>query len=71
MLNVFRDNLKSLKFVLWFVVIGVALHSWGMFDRHRALVAATGALPWWWRALYAGCWGGLAVLVAYAIVRAV
>ncbi len=26
MLNVFRDNLKSLKFVLWFVVIGLVLY---------------------------------------------
>ncbi|MBZ0231427.1 MAG: hypothetical protein K8M05_03690 [Deltaproteobacteria bacterium] len=53
---------------LWFVLVGVALHGWGMFDRHRELVAATETPPLWWRALYALCWVGLAALLVYALV---
>lgn len=54
---------------LWFVLLGIALHGWGMFDRHRSLVAATGEPPLWWQALYAVCWVGLAVLLVFAVAR--
>lgn len=53
---------------LWFVIVGIVLHGWGMFDRHRELVAATATPPLWWRALYALCWVGLAALFVYALV---
>jgi hypothetical protein len=54
---------------IWFVLLGVTLHGWGMFDRHRSLATATGKLPWWWQGLYAVCWVGLAALLVYAFVR--
>lgn len=53
---------------LWFVLLGFLLHGWGMFDRHRALIAETARPPLWWRALYAICWIGLAALLAYAVI---
>jgi hypothetical protein len=49
----------------WFVSIGILLHGWGMFDRHRALVHARGTPPWWWRALYIVCWAALVALLGY------
>jgi len=57
------------ELAIWFVTLGFLLHGWGMFDRHRALIAATERPPLWWRALYAACWAGLVALVAYAIVH--
>jgi hypothetical protein len=49
----------------WFVSVGILLHGWGMFDRHRALVAARGTPPWWWRLLYIACWAALVALIGY------
>jgi hypothetical protein len=52
-----------------FLLVGALLHGWGMFDKHRLLVAATAAPPLWWRLLYAVCWVGLALLLGYAVLR--
>jgi hypothetical protein len=54
---------------LGFLLVGALLHGWGMFDKHKSLIAATASPPLWWRALYVTCWVGLVVLLGYAIVR--
>jgi hypothetical protein len=55
---------------LWFLLLGALLHGWGMFDKHKSLIAATASPPLWWRALYGVCWIGLALLLVYAVIRA-
>ena len=57
------DLLRS--YAVPFVVIGLAMHAWGMFDKHR-LESGT-AIPrvWWAEALYWGCWAALVALGVY------
>jgi hypothetical protein len=49
------------------IVIGVALHGWGMFEKRR--IEAGAPLPGWANALYWLCWATLAVLVAWIAIR--
>ena len=48
-----------------FVLIGLAMHAWGMFDKHR--IESGTAIPrvWWAEALYWGCWAALVALGVY------
>ncbi len=48
-------------------IVGVAMHAWGMAERHRL---DAGALRLWWaEAIYWCCWVTLAALIVLAIVR--
>jgi hypothetical protein len=49
------------------IVIGVAMHGWGMLERRR--LQAGLALPHWANALYWLCWAALAALVAWFAFR--
>lgn len=51
------------------ILVGAAMHGWGMFDKHRIEKAATEPEPKWETALYWLCWGLLAILAAYLIFR--
>lgn len=51
------------------VVIGAALHGWGMLARHQAERQAGAALPRWSLALYWSCWIALLTLAGYLLVR--
>jgi len=48
---------------------GIALHAWGMVDKHRQERGQGGAQPWWSGALYWACWIGLAGLLAWIVMR--
>ena len=48
------------------VALGLVMHSWGMYDKHRLESGATGSRLWWAEALYWGCWLGLLALGLYA-----
>ena len=45
-----------------FLLIGLAMHAWGMFDKHRLESATAIARVWWAEALYWGCWAALVAL---------
>lgn len=47
---------------------GIAVHGWGMYDRHRQDRSQGSVEPWWATALYWVCWIGLAVL-AWIVIR--
>lgn len=51
------------------LVVGLALHAWGMTDKHRIEASDQTARIWWSTALYWICWLGLAAVAAYALVR--
>jgi hypothetical protein len=51
------------------VVIGAALHGWGMLARHQAERRAGAALPHWSLALYWSCWIALLALGGYLVLR--
>lgn len=50
------------------LIIGLLVHAWGMFDKHRLENASTSARLWWAEALYWICWAALLALVAYIII---
>jgi len=53
----------------WILLAGVAMHGWGMFDRHRLEKgAAASELPWA-AALYWICWVALGILLVALVVR--
>lgn len=49
------------------LVVGAALHGWGMLVRHRMERRGEITLPWWSVALYWSCWLALAGLGAYLV----
>lgn len=48
-------------FALPLLGLGLAIHGWGMFDKHRLQRRSEPVPPWWSEALYWICWAGLAV----------
>ncbi len=56
---------------IWFalLLIGVALHGWAMFAKHRAERWAAEQLPAWATAFYWICWVSLGVLLGYFLLR--
>ena len=49
------------------LVLGLAMHAWGMYDKHRLEAGAATRHVWWAEALYWGCWLALAALALYLI----
>ena len=52
-----------------FLLVGLLMHAWGMFDKHRLEAATSGASLWWAELLYWVCWIALLVLVASLAVN--
>jgi hypothetical protein len=48
---------------------GIAVHAWGMYDKHRLERRQDVADPWWATALFLVCWLALAVTLAWAAFR--
>ena len=48
------------------LVLGLAMHGWGMFDKHRLESGQTGAPLWWETLIYWVCW----LLLAAALLGA-
>lgn len=51
-------------FATLIVLLGGALHGWGMVAKHALEQGAQGREPLWSRVLYWGCWVALALLAA-------
>ena len=49
---------------------GLLLHAWGMYDKHRLERGSEAASVRYAAALYWVCWGLLAVVVGYLVLRA-
>ena len=47
------------------LVLGLAMHGWGMFDKQRLDVSSAPTRVWWAEALYWGCWVALVALALY------
>jgi hypothetical protein len=50
------------------LLVGLGLHVWGMFDKHR-LESGVVAETWWSKAAYWTCWILLAALIGVLILR--
>ena len=50
------------------VVLGLLMHAWGMYDKHRLESGANGGRVWWAEVLYWGCWIGLLALGLYVVL---
>lgn len=48
-----------------FLLAGLLMHAWGMFDKHRLETASSVIRPWWAELLYWICWIALLLLVLY------
>jgi len=49
-------------YALPILILGVLMHGWGMFDKHRLEQSAGSVQPSWAELLYWGCWLALLVL---------
>ena len=50
------------------IALGLLMHAWGMYDKHRLESGAGTGRLWWAEALYWGCWIGLLALAVYAVL---
>lgn len=57
-------------FAVPILVVGVALHAWGMMDKQRIEQRAGETRPRWSVAVYWACWLALAALVVAVAARA-
>ncbi len=56
-------------YVAVIILLGVAMHGFGMWRKHRLERDSQAIAPWWDAALYWVCWIGLAVVVVLAVWR--
>lgn len=47
------------------LLVGLLMHVWGMYDKHRLEGRSGAARLWWGELLYWGCWAGSLALVVY------
>lgn len=53
------------RFAVPILIVGLAIHAWGMFQKRRAESAGNVRRAPWESALYWMCWASLAGLIAY------
>ena len=51
--------------------VGIAVHGWGMFAKHRIEKSSPIGMVWWSNATYWICWLLLALVIAIAAARVV
>jgi hypothetical protein len=51
------------------IFLRVAVHGWGMFDKHRLERRQGASGPQWSTALYWICWLALAAMILWALIR--
>lgn len=57
------------SFGLPLLLVGLAAHAWGMYDKHRLERQADAPDVWWEPAAYWFCWGLLAILATGVMAR--
>ena len=61
---------ESLKaYAIPILSLGLVMHAWGMYDKHRLEKRSETARVWWATALYWLCWIALAALVVLVALR--
>ena len=55
-------------FAVPLLFLGVVMHAWGMYDKHRLDAGSDSIRIWWVEALYWGCWIALVALGIYVVV---
>ena len=56
-------------FAILAILMGLVMHAWGMFDRHRLELHAELPRVWWAEVLYWVCWVMLVALLAAVVTR--
>jgi hypothetical protein len=51
-------------YALLILALGIAMHAWGMYDKHRL---EAGERLWWSELLYWGCWVSLVALLVFLL----
>lgn len=60
---------RALKpYMLPILLLGLVVHGWGMYDKHRLGSQADMARIWWVEWLYRGCWVALLGLGLYVVL---
>ena len=62
----FSNFLKPYTFPA--LIVGMLMHAWGMFDKHRLENQTLHVRPWWEGVFYWICWAALLVLIMYIAV---
>ena len=55
-------------FAIPLLFLGLVMHAWGMYDKHRLDAGSDSTRIWWVEALYWGCWIALVALGIYVAV---
>jgi uncharacterized membrane protein YecN with MAPEG domain len=50
------------------LLVGLLMHAWGMFDKHKLETTSSGVRLWWAELLYWVCWIALLILIIYLTV---
>ena len=56
-------------YALPILAIGLVMHAWGMYDKHRLEAQSNVPQPWWATLFYWVCWILLAGLILYVAIR--
>jgi len=51
------------------LAIGLVMHAWGMYDKHRLEALSNVPRVWWATAFYWVCWIALVALIIYVVAR--
>ena len=62
----FASALRTIALPL--LVIGLAMHAWGMADKHRLEAQTAESPPWWSAAFYWICWIALLGVAVYVVI---
>jgi hypothetical protein len=54
-------------YALLVLALGIAMHAWGMYDKHR-LEAGELRQVWWSELLYWSCWVSLVALLVFVVI---
>ena len=62
----FASTLRTIALPM--LVIGLAMHAWGMADKHRLEAQTAKPTPWWSAAFYWICWIALLAVAVYVVI---
>lgn len=57
------------SYALPILAIGLVMHAWGMYDKHRIEEQSNVLNVWWATPFYWGCWIALGGLIVWVVLR--
>ena len=57
------------EYAILIVILGLVMHAWGVYDKHRLETSTGVSRLWWTDLLYWLCWATLAAIVLRLLAR--